>query len=166
MNGKLILPLEYAEITSPLVFLAGPIQGSRDWQKEAINFIRKIAPEINIANPRRKYLPEEFVYEKQVDWETYYLRRAGKNGCVMFWLAKEFKHECDRAYAQTSRFELGEWKVMHQHEGAKLVVGIENGFNNARYIKRRLCQDCPNVPVLSDLEKTCRKATELARHNL
>jgi len=46
--------------------------------------------------------------------------------------------------------------------GIKLAVGIEEGFTSSRYIKRRLSQDCSDVPVLSNLEETCRKAVELA----
>jgi len=103
------------------------------------------------------------MYAEQVDWETHYLRRAGKDGVVFFWLAKEFKHQCDRAYAQTSRFELGEWKVRHERDGAKLVVGIEEGFTNARYIRRRLMQDCPDVGVCGTLETTCLQAAQLAQ---
>ncbi len=99
---------------------------------------------------------------RTVDWETFHLRNAGWNGVVLFWLAKEFEHDCKRAYAQTSRFELGEWKVIHERDGSNLVVGIEEGFTGDRYIKRRLPQDCPEVPILSTLEETCEKAVELA----
>ena len=81
----------------------------------------------------------------------------------MFWLAKEFEHNCKRAYAQTTRFELAEWKMRHEYEGAKLVVGVEEGFTGAKYIKRRFPQDCPEVPLCSTLEETCREAVKLAR---
>lgn len=144
MNKKLILPPNYLKkIDGPLIFLAGPIQGAWDWQEKAINIIQTIAPDICIASPRRDtqscpesdFPPE--MYNEQVDWETYHLRKAGENGVVLFWLAKEFKHVCQRAYAQTSRFELGEWKVRHERDKARLVVGIEEGFTNAKYIKRR-----------------------------
>ncbi len=103
------------------------------------------------------------MYNEQVDWETYYLRRAAKQGVVLFWLAKEFRHTCDRAYAQTTRFELGEWKVRHERDGTKLVVGIEQGFTNAKYIKRRLSQDCKDVPLCSTLEETCKSAITKAQ---
>jgi hypothetical protein len=102
------------------------------------------------------------MYNEQVDWETYHLRKAGENGAILFWLAKESEHRCDRAYAQTSRGELFEWKKEHEYKGANLVVGIEEEFTGARYIRRRFSQDCPDVPICSTLKETCKKAIEQA----
>ncbi|MBI4854122.1 MAG: hypothetical protein HY819_20185 [Acidobacteria bacterium] len=75
----------------------------------------------------------------------------------MFWLAKEITHTCDRAYAQTTRFELGEWKARYDQGKIKLVLGIEEGFSNSRYIRRRFSQDCPSVKICSSLEETCQE---------
>jgi len=66
-----------------------------------------------------------------------------------------------RAYAQTSRFELGEWKARYERSGIKLAIGIEKGFGNERYIRRRLGQDCPDLPVFSSLNETCSAAVGL-----
>jgi len=79
----------------------------------------------------------------------------------MFWLAKESRHFCERAYAQTTRFELGEWMVRHQYEDAKLVVGIESGFTNEFYLKHRIGKDCPRIPICSTLQETCKRTVEL-----
>jgi hypothetical protein len=163
MKGQLILPPDRIGVKGPVIFLAGPIQGTRDWQSESIKFVRMHAPELNLASPRREYLPKEFVYEKQVDWETYYLHRAAENGVIMFWLAKENEHDCSRAYAQTTRFELAEWKVRHEHDRIKIVVGIEDGFSGAKYIRRRLSQDCPDVKIYDTLKDTCLAAIEKAK---
>jgi hypothetical protein len=168
MTGKLILPPNYLEIIdSPLVFLAGPIQGAHNWQEQAIETIQNLAPGLCIACPRRKEeIRGEFtaaMYNEQVDWETYHLREAGKKGVVMFWLAKELEHICRRAYAQTSRFELAEWKMRHETYGSNLVVGIEDGFSGEKYIRRRFSQDCPEVPVCDTLEETCKKTIETIR---
>jgi hypothetical protein len=76
----------------------------------------------------------------------------------MFWLAKQTEETPGRAYAQTSRFELGEWKSYQEQHGIRLIVGVEEGFGNARYIRRRLTQDCPDVPVLDTLAETCQAA--------
>ena len=81
---------------------------------------------------------------------------------ILFWLAREEVHICERAYAQTTRFELAEWKVRHERDGTKLVVGIENGFTGAKYIRQRLTQDCPKVPVCEMLDETARRAVALA----
>jgi hypothetical protein len=82
-----------------------------------------------------------FDFTRQVDWETHYLRRAATSGAILFGLAKEARHRCERAYAQTSCFELGEWKARHERGEASLVIGIESGFDGASYIRRRLRQD-------------------------
>ncbi len=157
---KVLFPPVIETTNTPVIFLAGPIQGALDWQSEAARIIHMIDPTIVIACPRREYIDGDFVYEKQVDWETEYLGRAGKDGLIMFWLAKEHEHNCERAYAQTTRFELAEWKMKHQLQGAKLVVGIEEGFTNARYIRRRFGQDCPEVSICDTLEGTCEMAVK------
>jgi hypothetical protein len=99
-------------------------------------------------------------YNEQLDWETEHLRRAGSTGAVMFWLARERAHDCARPHAQTTRFELAEWKE-RASRGARVVVGIEPGFTGARYVRRRFAQDCPAVPVCATLEATCRAAIAL-----
>jgi len=101
------------------------------------------------------------MYNEQVDWETFHLRKAGENGTVMFWLANKIEDISRRAYAQTSRFELGEWKIKHEKDNVNLVVGIEDGFSNRKYIERRLSQDCPSVGIYHSLEETCAAAVNL-----
>lgn len=150
------------DVNAPVIFLAGPIKGACQWQKRAISTIQGMSGEIFVANPRREYGAGEFNFDAQVDWETHFLRRAATKGVILFWLANEQEHDCSRPYAQTSRFELAEWKMKHEYENIQLVVGIEEGFTGAGYITRRLSQDCPNVPICSSLEETCRKAVELA----
>lgn len=163
MQDKVVQPPKIVKLSGPTIFLAGPIQGARNWQLDAINTIHKLAPNINIANPRREYLDGEFIYNKQVDWETYFLRKASKKGVVLFWLAKEHTHNCERAFAQTSRFELAEWKVRHERDGVNLVIGIESGFTNERYIRRRFSQDCPEIIICKSLLETCKGAVKLLK---
>ncbi len=166
MAGKILIAPQYESIDGPLIFLAGPIQGAPDWQSKAISYIPNLAPELHIASPRRKtYDDVNFVYAEQVDWERHYLRRAATEGAIMFWLAKEDKHRCDRAYAQTTRFELGECKNWHEQKGAKLVIGIEEGYTGAKYVGYVFPKDCPNVPICKTLEETCRRAIGLAMQN-
>jgi hypothetical protein len=161
VSSRLLVPPEITPIDGPLVFLAGPIQGAPDWQSDAIALLQTLAPELHIASPRLAYLDGTFVYERQVDWETHHLRLAARTGAILFWLAREVEHRCDRAYAQTTRFELAEWKRRHECEGVKLVVGIEHGFSGARYIRHRFAQDCPAVPICTSLEPTCRALLDL-----
>lgn len=162
MPQRLILqPAEIVGANGPIIFLAGPIQGAPDWQTDAATIIHELDATVTIASPRRDYPEGTFVYEMQVDWETHYLRAAGKLGVIAFWLAAQTIETPGRAYAQTSRFELGEWKMRHQYEGTKLTIGIEEQFGNARYIKRRFGQDCPDVKIADDLETMCQNAVEL-----
>jgi hypothetical protein len=157
-----LLPPSIAPVDGPVVFLAGPIQGAPDWQAEALRWFAEHAPGLAVASPRRLDRSREFDYAAQVDWETYYLRRAAECGAILFWLAREAVSVPGRAYAQTSRFELAEWKVRHERDGVRLAVGIEDGFSGARYIRHRLGRDCPRVPLVSSLADVCAAAVRLA----
>jgi len=157
---NLYIPPEYVEGEKLVIFLAGPIQGAPDWQSKAQEIIQEIDPNVVVASPRRSF-NKELEYNEQVDWETYHLRKAGENGVIIFWLAKEETHVCERAYAQTTRAELFEWKVRHERDGVKIVIGIEEGFSGTKYIKRRFYQDCPDIKILNTLEDTCRAALHL-----
>lgn len=164
MQNGLYLPPEYIPTTAskvPVIFLAGPIQGTGDWQSEASQMLLAGQLEVLVASPRRDFSPDEFDYGGQVDWETYHLRRAAEHGVILFWLAREQEHLPSRAYAQTSRFELAEWKVQHEQRQVKLVVGLEEGFSGTKYIRRRFSQDCPEVPILTSLAETCASALAL-----
>jgi hypothetical protein len=159
--GLVLFPPTYTPIKGPLLFLAGPIQGAPDWQTVAIKWFSNHAPAIPVASPRRQYPPDEFDYVNQVNWETHHLCRAAENGVILFWLAREEVQIPGRVYAQTTRFELAEWKVRQERDGLNLVIGIEEGFSGARYIRQRFSQDCPQVPILSSLAETCRAALDL-----
>jgi hypothetical protein len=159
-------PPRYDYSNEATIFLAGPIQGAKRWQNDAAELLTKLNPKISIASPRYigedqqiigDYYPEERAHS-QIDWETYHLNKAGKNGVVLFWLAKESKHFCNRAFAQTSRFELGEWTTKHLTQNSKLVVGIEYGFSGRDYIEYRLMNT--GIPILHDLSESCIKAVE------
>jgi hypothetical protein len=165
--GRLIIAPEMAEVEGPVIFLAGPIQGAISWHKDAIGILQSMDEHIHIASPKRPWTSDkdfsEKDYNEQVDWETHFLRRAGQEGVILFWLARELEHWCDRAYAQTTRFEIGEWKEYCRREHVKLVIGIENGFTGGKYIRRRFSQDCPSVKINDNLKETCLVAIDLIR---
>src|ERR1035437_5973020 len=114
MNRAFRAP-EYPEVgEAPLVFLAGPIQGAPLWQEDAIKILAQLNPELWVASPRRltPVVKSGFKgdkYAEQVDWETHHLRKAAKNGAVIFWLAAKTEDIPGREYAQTTRVELGNW---------------------------------------------------------
>ncbi|HTK05199.1 MAG TPA: nucleoside 2-deoxyribosyltransferase domain-containing protein [Candidatus Eisenbacteria bacterium] len=164
--GLILIPPARMPVERPLIFLAGPIQGAPDWQAAAIAFIAAEAPDLDVASPRRGETRGEFsedMYMEQVDWEHDHLAIASDRGVTLFWLAKEAVPTPGRAYAQTTRFELGEAVTGHRFTGSRVVVGIEDGFTNARYLRRTIGKKAPAIPLCASLEETCRKAIELAR---
>jgi len=135
------------------VFLAGPIQGSKNWQEEFIKEIEEEFKEfksnknIVICSPRRDKDMDKskFVYQEQVDWETLYLEKSSKYGIIVFWLAKEFEKIEGRSYAQTSRFELGEWLSKWElNPKIKIIVGADSEFKGTRYIKYKFSKKQPD----------------------
>ncbi len=165
-TGRIIIPPRYIKVRSPVIFLAGPIRGAINWQGKAIRYLRSKNPKLHIASPRRTLLEQEDfpenTFDEQVNWEHFYLQRAGEKGVILFWLAKETEHKCNRAYAQTTRFELGEASARHQFSGIKVVVGIENGFVGGKYIRKTLSKKYPDIPIADSLEKACDLAIQLA----
>ena len=136
----------------PLVFLAGPIQGASNWQSQVIKIFSDYNDVISvtIANPRRDKLDKtEFNYDAQVNWESKYLDKAD---IIMFWLPKPAEIIEGRSYAQTSRFELGEWFGKNPD---RLVVGIEEGFDGERYIRKKL--NDINITVYSSFKDTIKE---------
>lgn len=165
----LYLPPDYHASSKPLIFLAGPIQGAPRWQNAATNLLD--SPAADIASPRYIGDHEEEIGdwvpglspEQQIGWETYHLTKAGEKGVILFWLSREETHYCNRAFAQTTRFELGEWKQRHLANGARLVVGIDPSFPGGGYIQYRLSQECPGIPIRPTLESACTEVLELIR---
>ena len=158
-NPKIIYAPHFLATNEPIVFLAGPIQGAEYWQSDAMRLIHSLRPDLVIASPRRPVMPDPtFDYDEQVKWESEYLKRAGENGVILFWLAKEKERIEGRQYAQTTRHEIAEWMVKHQYFGSKIAVGIEDGFLGDRYIRHRLATDCPDVKVHNSLADLCQVA--------
>lgn len=150
-------PLSLAE---PVVFLAGPIQGAPNWQHAAE---RLLGDRVHVANPRAEGFGQTHGFDAQVDWESHWLRRAAHRGCVLFWLAAEGVHDPARAYAQTTRFELGEWltRVQLSATTTRVVVGAEAGFTGTRYVERRLATTFDGVaelPLARNLTELCARA--------
>jgi hypothetical protein len=120
---------------------------------------------VEIACPRRDELngnrSPSLAYDEQVDWEHHHLALAAESGVILFWLAREADHFCDRAYAQTTRFELGEAVTLHRWQQAKVVVGIDEGFSGARYLRKTIARKAPGIPLGSSLADTCDAAMKL-----
>jgi len=158
----------YAD-NSKLLFLAGPIRGSDNWQLKAAEIIQAANSEITIANPRRANMDEltrdEWVI--QIEWETTHLRLASAVGAIMFWLAPEVDHNCSNPFAKTTRFEFAEWlthykyRKIHQPENKlKIILGVDDKFPGRDYIIYRVFDDCPEFVVATTLEETCQLALD------
>jgi hypothetical protein len=173
---ELLLPPDESTVHyNKVVFVAGPIQGAPDWQAEACTKLLSIVPDDTlVCCPRKEYELGSFIYERQVDWESKWLKMAALHGVIMFWLAAQTKETPGRSYGQTSRFELGEW-FGHKYSTDKyplnLIVGIEPGFGNERYIRRRISQanECvlqSEILVLDSLDKTCQATADALKGNI
>ncbi|MEY4722587.1 MAG: hypothetical protein RLZZ324_100 [Candidatus Parcubacteria bacterium] len=160
---------DIVDCIGPLIFLAGPIQGAADWQEDAKRMLRARVPSVHVASPRRPqrtfgdFGTEQ--YAEQVDWEHRYLALAAGQGVILFWLAREFQHSCERAYAQTTRFELGEAVTLHRLGGTRVVVGIEAGYTGAKYVRHTLARKAPNIPLRETLSGTCEAAAILIEND-
>lgn len=139
------------------IFLAGPIQGSSNWQEDFIKKLKKefenvkLNKNIVIASPKRDVFDKKlFDYDEQVKWESYYLEKSSKTGVITFWLAKEKEKLKGRSYAQTSRFEIGEWFSKGKKiNDFKFVIGYEKGFDGIRYIIKKF-KDEYNYDLLTN----------------
>lgn len=160
--AQLVIPPSYRYMSSvgePIVFLAGPIQGARDWQADAASLIQLARPDVWIADPRRPNESsggfDQQKYEEQVEWEHHHLAYAASHGVILFWCENEAVHDCDRAYAQTTRFEMGEAMANTRWtRKSKMVVGLDSRYTGAKYVRYTFGKKAPNVPILGSLDDT------------
>ncbi len=153
----ILLPPAIVSVDRPVVYLAGPVLGARDWQSEAAALLEALDSRLAIANPRGTTTEKDADYALQVRWEEHFMPLAAREGVLLFWLAREDRHDCSRTYAQTTRFELGEWLA----RDGRLAIGIDEGFSGDVYIHQRFGRERPEVPLCSTLEATCRAAVDL-----
>lgn len=149
MNYKVLYPIDRRyRANEKIIFLAGPIRGSSEWQFEAIKFLKQRRVDAHITSPRRPHIPTEvearrldipwrfYSSEEQSDWEVDTIMHAYTCGVVMFWFQKEQEHNCDHCHAQTTRVEAG---IIIGHAMTtptnNLVVGIEDEFDGAPYLR-------------------------------
>jgi calcineurin-like phosphoesterase family protein len=128
-----------------IIFLAGPIQGAADWQKDIYKDLSKYE-NILIVSPRRETPPKNFDYTEQVEFETKYLELSD---IIVFWVPKQANEKIDRVYGQTTRIEMGEWFCKSNNK--KIIVGIDDSFPSKRYLKYKL-ENQYNSKVLNTYE--------------
>lgn len=157
-----LTPLQALPGDEPVIYLLGPLQED-DWQRDAIDVLGQVAPDVHVASPRVAAFAGNL--DGLTTWQTAAARRAATCGVLLCWLPQERRHRCSRSHAAPARFELGEWAARTTQEPIRLVVGIERGFGGATYLRQRLQQDYPRVPVCRTLRQTCTAAAELAREH-
>ncbi len=181
-NVKLILPKERYEWRSkdgPLIFLAGPIRGGGDWQKEAClrladvfdkDFCVAVPCRWDEQHPLFEYRVSGLSrFDYQLNWERHYLELAARKGCILFWLPCESKtnpHPGPEPYAMDTRGELGEWRGRLMHDGfgnCGIVIGAEPGFHGLSQIKRNFSFAIGEEFEIKDtLDATVRSAVGIA----
>lgn len=162
MNERIHLPPTYSEIPpkSSLVFLAGPIQGSPDWQTPTAERLTAYIDDLHVATPRISRKDESFDYKKQTSWERAHLTRSRELGVIMFWFAAQdaaLEYEAGRSYGQTTRIEIGRAFGWYDHAPFQMVIGFdpaytENGGGSERYV-RGMAEES-GIPVYDSLEDT------------
>lgn len=87
---------------------------------------------------------------------------------MLFWLAKQTEQgwsdedrEFPRAFAQTSRYELADLAARSRFEAMTFVLGIEEGFTGANYIRWRQQHDFPEVVIQETLHDTVDEALRI-----
>ena len=142
----------------PVLFLAGPIQGAPDYQTGFARAVLAKRPDFVVATPRVPAGLDRatFDYGRQVDWEERHLWRAARLGGVAFWFAAQdpaLPYPPGRAYAQTSRIEIGMVVGWRRFMAVNLVVGFDPAYGGGseRYIRHMLHRD--GVPVAGDREE-------------
>ena len=155
MSERIISPPEYRRLgeTTPLVFLAGPVQGAPDWQTPLGERLLDARPHIAVASPRRtpenqaRLVADKVDKDGQVRWETEFRWRAQMFGVTVVYFAAQdhsLEYPAGRPYAQTSRIEAGEDLMLKRlRPEHRLVFGFDpeyaaQGGGSESYLRERL----------------------------
>ena len=156
-NIKILNAPEYNNTINDdfVIYLMGPIQGAENWHekfiKEMSNF--KTDKNIIIASPKRKNKDNNFNYEDQIKWETYYLQKAANNGLIFCWISKEINKNEHRSFAQTTRFELGEYFLYGKDiKDFKIIIGVDKSFSGIKYIEYKYKQKYSDFKLYNDFD--------------
>jgi len=120
--------------------LLGPVSGTGDWHQEMIEEIAKRDKDCYIVCPRN-YGPDHPLYQYKAKgeegkfanleaWERYYIHKAIRRGCIVFWLAAPDPEylRAGKPYAVGTHGELGRWGSKAIKESLNMCIGGENDF--------------------------------------
>lgn len=178
MIERLYTPPHYPDIhdNMPSVFLAGPVQGAPDWQTPLADSLLDKRDDIIVASPRRTFQDQEkFEAEEQKLWEFTLRDYTRQLGVTAFWWAAQdhsIPYKKGRAYAQTSRIELGEAAGWRAYDAdVPVVVGFDplytGGGGGSESYLRSLCVDrgITVVDSLPDLEAEILREVDKLRES-
>jgi hypothetical protein len=182
---RIILPKTLVKLEEypslPLFFLAGPIKGGGDWQREMCraleekvrgDFLAAIPCRYKDGHPlfglRLEGTPDYF--DRQLTWERFYLQAAAKThprGCLIFWLPVESAGDARTdglPYAMDTRGELGEWRGRMMHDSSlRVAIGAEPNFPGLSQITRNFGQAVdPNFMICERITQVAGWAAEIA----
>lgn len=128
----------------PLLFLAGPVQGAPNYHDRFAEVLLTEYPGLAVASPRRTAEDQQrFEADEQVAWEIASRDRAYKFGVTGIWFAaqdlSDTTYPPGRAYAQTTRIELGETIGRYTYDNTlNFVVGFDPAYEGGSegYIRR------------------------------
>lgn len=167
MSEFIIPPKDIEEIDNPVVFLAGPVQGSKNWQAKAAFKLMKDSPrDISIisprGNPRLYEEPSEWLADgRQTPWEKHYLRLARDKGVLAVWLAEQTYTTPGRVHTQTTRIEFGRiagW--LDYNPEIPFVFGVSPSYRsgNQAYMEE-VCEEL-DIPIQRSLASWCDSIVE------
>ena len=181
---KILLPRKiipvFPTISAPLFFLAGPISGGADWQKDCTLHLLSKSPDCVVVCPCHwgeshelsAYLnaPVIDAENNQIQWERHYMELAGCNnghpGCVLFWLPEESKlnpRKGSKPYAMDTRRELGKWCAYLKLLEVSIVIGGDSNFPGLFSIRDEFNNAFGGVfPFYESLDSLTAAAVEIA----
>jgi hypothetical protein len=168
---EVLIPNTKIETTKPIIFLAGPIQGTSNWRQSAIETISSLSESLLIVSPSGrltfnqdyiKIIPSQNDFKHQREWENCYLDQASHRGSILFWFPGETEHSCQKSYGAMTRVEIGEWITEYKYNPSiNLIIGTDGKFSEFKTIRRDIDQKMPETIIYETLEETCRAAVNI-----
>lgn len=174
MTERFYTPPHYPPSESGIlpIFLAGPVQGASDWQTEtAHDLLAATDDTVVVFSPKRTAEDQlRFDADEQKAWEFTTRDTTRRLGVTAFWWAAQdftIPYKSGRAYAQTTRIELGEaagWKAFDSN--VKAVVGFDpaystHGGGSESYV-RSLCE-LRGIEVVDSLDELKESILQLVK---
>lgn len=135
-----------------IFFLAGPIAGGDNWQRDAADFLWNQYPGCIVADPSYKESntqPKSTVtvcghidhtsFLQQAEWESYAMNLAARKGTLFFWLPREStinpRPREHGVYAQDTRVEIGIWIERYKNNpNLSIQIGGDAWFDGLQFI--------------------------------